>query len=102
MYYKTRSENEIRSKMLNIRLDRAGENIASRMTTCFKNFIRLELSPLYAAESNGAAQLFMQELVMRARVLLFTPNVDINFGQSPCTMETGCEIICLPSVFKGR
>ena len=70
--YKVRAENVAGFLLVNIRLDRAGENtggFAKRF--CTENGIRLEYSPKYAPEINGIAERFMQELGIRARVLLY-------------------------------
>ena len=78
-YYKDHSENLTGNRLINIRLDGAGENFSSNVTEfCMMNGIRLEPSPPHAPESNGVAERFMQELGTRARVLLFAANLPGN------------------------
>lgn len=71
-YYKERAEAETGCRLINIRLDGAGENMANMVHEfALSNGIRLEPSPAHAPESNGVAERFMKELGVRARVLLF-------------------------------
>lgn len=58
--------------IINIRIDGAGENSAEVIANfCERKGIMLDYSPKYTSESNVLAERFMQELGMRARVLLF-------------------------------
>ena len=77
VHYKHRSEAVTGHRLLNIRLDNAGENTASTVKDfCNEHGITLEYSPPYAPQSNGIAERYMQELGMRARVLLFGPKLN--------------------------
>lgn len=75
--YIARAQNVTNCRLLNIRLDRAGENKPEVLQEyCNQNGIRLEYSPAYAPQSNGIAKRFMQELGLRCRVLLHAANFD--------------------------
>ncbi len=58
--YKNHSENQLQvygTKLTNIRLDRAGENLSNIVKQfCFENGISIEPSPARAPQSNGAAE----------------------------------------------
>ena len=56
-----------------IRWDNAGENVSNLVLQyCETNGIKVEPSPPYAPERNGAAERIVQEHWMRARVLMFS------------------------------
>lgn len=72
MYYKKHSENVIGFHLTNFRFDHAGENTSRIVQNFCRNFrIKLKLTPPCAPQSNGVAEKNMQELGMRASVLLF-------------------------------
>ena len=76
-FYKEYSEKVVNHPLTNIRLDGAGENSTEEVKMfCIRNGIKLEYSPRYAPESNGVAERFMQELGLRARVMLLSSEMD--------------------------
>jgi len=75
--YVARAERVTGYKLLNIRLDRAGENSSQQLKLyCSENGILLEYSPAYAPQSNGMAERLVQELSLRGRVLLHSANME--------------------------
>lgn len=72
VYYKQNSENVAGFFLTNFCLDCAEENTSSMVQETCRNFgIKLEFTPPYAPQSNGLAEGYIQELGMRAGVLLF-------------------------------
>jgi len=80
--YKATSENQLQEygyRLTNIRLDGAGENLSNDVKFfCQKQGIRIEPSPPYAPQINGAAERLIQEHWTRARILLFASNLPNN------------------------
>lgn len=63
----------VQQRLNNIPLDCAGENTSTEVNeVCLRNGIAMEMSPPFVPQSNGVAERFMQELGMRARVLLLS------------------------------
>ena len=76
--YKALVENELSFRMLEIRLDKAGEHCSDQVTTFTrKNGLKLEYSPAYASQSNGSSERLIQELWKVARTMLYEAKLDI-------------------------
>ena len=76
--YKALVENELPFRMLEVRLDKAGEHCSDLVTAFVRhNGLKMEYSPAYASQSNGASERLIQELWKVARTMLYEAKLDI-------------------------
>lgn len=76
--YKAFTENETGRRMLGVRLDGAGEQRSNEIVELInKSGMKLEYSPPYASQSNGASKRLVQELWKMARSMLFDSTMDM-------------------------
>lgn len=61
-FFKERSKAICGQRLINVRLDGAGENSSTEVPNfCMQHGIRMEFSLVYASQSNGIAETYMQD-----------------------------------------